>query len=120
MQKVLILVTTLFLSGCSITTVKTEMHKETFLEQQYAFIGLVNFVRNNKDVQPTPLLKDRMNRMIFEAGLYSECVNKDCYLVYARTKVKIKFDQEYVIIQYTDKSYIKVEDLSKATSIIYG
>ena len=43
--------------------------------------------------------------------LYKECINKDCYLVYSRTKVKIKFDQEYVLIQYTDKSYIKIEDL---------
>jgi hypothetical protein len=119
MTKILAIVTTLFLAGCSTTYVKTVMYKETFLEQENAFIGLVNFVRNNKDTKPTPLLKDRMNRMIFDAGMYTECINKNCYLVYSRTKVKVKFDQEYITIEYSENSYVKVEDISKAVNIIY-
>ena len=121
MKNIMLLLLVLLLPGCSSSVqVKTQVQNETFVEQEHAFIGLVNFIRSNSNTKPSLFLEDRMNRMIFEAGLYKECINKDCYLVYSRTKVKIKFDQEYVLIQYTDKSYIKIEDLNKAASIIYS
>ena len=121
-MKFLMLFLMITVSGC--TVYKTEMnnvHPETEYHINNnidSFIQLVGVIRNVKSV--TPEVKNKINNLVFNAGLVSQCDNKyGCYLIRPGNDGKIRIDTEFITIDYGTR-YVKVEDVSEAVRIIYG
>lgn len=115
-----------FLSACSASYSRTtippapvQMDMGTF-SQKVHFIELMEFVRDNHHVAPTADLKKKVDRLMFEAGLSQQCANRSCWLAYG--EVKITTDEMFIIMEYRDKSVIKIDinEPDRAAKVIYG
>jgi len=115
-----------FLSACSASYSRTtlppapvQMDMRTF-SQKVHFIELMEFVHDNHHVAPTADLKKKVDRLMFEAGLSQQCANRSCWLAYRN--LKIRTDEDFIIIEFTDKSVTKIDinEPERAAKVIYG
>lgn len=126
MKFIMVLTSALLLSGCSVSYSRnytppapTQMDMGKF-SQKVHFIELIELVRDNGHKAPTPELKKKAERLLFEAGLNKKCANNICWLTYQ--DLKITTDEMFINIEYRDKSMIKIDinEPQKAAKVIYG
>ena len=112
------------LSGCSMSV----SHKRTEPAQadigQFSrkvhFIELMELVHENWHKGASNELKQKVERLMFEAGLVQQCANKKCWLAYGT--LRITTEEDWIVIEYPDKSILKIDsrEPDKAAKVIYG
>lgn len=126
MKIVAMALVSVFLSGCSISYSRThvppaptQMDMGRF-SQKVHFIELMEFVRDNHHAAPTPQIKEKVLRLVFEAGLTQQCANRKCWLAYG--DLKITTEELFINIEYRDKYVIKIDinEPDRAAKVIYG
>jgi len=123
MMKILAIILSLVLAGCSFKVARQEpsIHPETeyhLNSQKVAFIEFHIFFVQNQNMPNSEVLKNRATEMMFKAGLYHACHKKSgCYLVYADKK--IRFEKGMISIE-SNGTFISVVDVRLAANVIYG
>ena len=92
---------------------------ETFKKRDN-FVQLMEIVRDNWHQAPSPELKEKVNRLMFEAGLTQGCANRRCWLSYR--SLRITTDEDFITIEFRDKSVTKIDvnEPDRAAKVIYG
>jgi hypothetical protein len=126
MKAIVTAILALVVAGCSITTTRfsSEVHTETqhhIDENTSSFIQLVNTIRLNSNVRnPSPGLKNQINKLAFDAGLIPQCDDKyGCYLIRPGFDGKIRIDKQFITID-TNSKHLKFEDANLAAITIYS
>lgn len=126
MKFIMVLTSALLLSGCSVSYSRssippapTQMDMAKFSQKKH-FVELMEFVRANHHAAPTPEIKAKVYRLMFEAGLVQQCANRKCWLAYG--DLKITTEELFINIEYRDKSMIKIDinEPDRAAKVIYG
>lgn len=120
MKYIMVMVFSIFIAGCSVSKTTTVNLDKPYVNEKTNFTNLVTYVRMNNKSEPSQEVKNNINDMIFSAGLYNKCSNKECFLFYSRKNMKIKFDNDFITLEYSKDSYIKLDNVEKAAQIIYG
>ncbi len=126
MQLIMMIMTAVVLSGCSAsyTTYRAQpvVVREDIgqLSRKAHFVELMEFVRENHHLAPTPEMKKTVERLMFEAALVQQCANKKCWLAYG--ELRITTDDMFINIESKDKSVIKIDinEPDRAAKVIYG
>lgn len=113
-------------SACSVkyteyrTPPKPEVTDMVTLTRKAHFVELMEVVRDNWHQAPSPELKEKVNRLMFEAGLTQECANRRCWLSYR--SLRITTDEDFITIEFRDKSVTKIDvnEPDRAAKVIYG
>lgn len=114
MKSALIIILALIMSACSHNRETYEQDPLDIKSRNFA--ELVQLIRTNKT--PIPELKNRARLLATQAGLYTKCINKDCFLTNGQHMVRI--DNEWVHIEFIhERRYVKIQSVEDAIEIIY-
>jgi len=112
------------LSGCSMSVWHTRTQPAQVDIGQFSrkvhFIELMELVHENWHKGASNELKEKAQRLMFEAGLVQQCANKKCWLAYGN--LRITTEEDWIVIEYPDKSILKIDarEPDKAAKVIYG
>lgn len=125
MKKLILLgLVSLVLAGCSRSVAYTVVHRppvddrivnQRILEERTNFLNLVMFMRDTKTVSVES--KNEVIRRIESAGFGYICEHNRCFM--HRGQVKVQIQPDHIFIEYPDRSYKRIWDVTVAADLIY-
>ncbi len=117
MKKLAVLQTCFVLAGCS-TTINSQKPSNHTNAQKLSFIELMETVRDNWHQAPTPELKNKVNRLMYESGLRQECLDRRCWLQYKQYRITTT-DEFIVITTKNLEVKVSIDEPEKAATFLY-
>jgi len=126
MKKLILLgLVSLVLSGCSKSVAYTVVHRppvdervvnQRIIEERTNFFNLVLFMRDTKTLSVNS--KNEALRRIESAGFGYICEHNRCFM--HRGQMKTQIQPDHIFIEFPDKSYKRIWDVTVAADLIYG